>query len=146
MKRHKIIYFGMALIAVAIILVGVISFRINQSVSQEKVDLNKEEVKNKVTLVIDGGDGLLQTFLSEYQAGMTAFDLLKKETDGLKLPLKTKTYDVGIFIEAIGNKENGENEKYWMYYINGVLPMVAADKQEIKVDDKVEFKFEKSSF
>ena len=33
-----------------------------------------------------------------------------------------------------------------MYYVNGVLPMVAADKKEIKSGDIVEFKFEKSPF
>jgi len=59
--------------------------------------------------------------------------------------LKTKTYDFGIFIEAIGDKENGEDGKYWMYYVNEEMPMMAVDKKEIGPGDKIEFKFEKST-
>jgi len=74
---------------------------------------------------------------------MTAFDLLKKGTEELNLTLKNKTYDIGIFIEAIGDKENGQDGKYWMYYVNAEMPIIAADKKELNARDKTEFKFEK---
>ena len=45
-----------------------------------------------------------------------------------------------------GIEENGENGKYWLYYVNGEMPMVSADKKELRPGDKVEFKFEKSPF
>ncbi len=77
---------------------------------------------------------------------MTAFDLLKNKTEELNIPLKIKTYDFGILIEAIGNKKNGQDGKYWMYYVNNEMPMVSVDKKEIKPGDKVEFRFEKSPF
>ena len=54
--------------------------------------------------------------------------------------------EVPIVSEIIGDKENGQDEKYWMYYVNEEMPMVAADKKEIKAEDKVEFRFEKSAF
>lgn len=102
------------------------------------------ETEKEVFLTINDGGGNLNTINIEFREGMTAFDLLKDGAEKLTLPLKTKNYDIGIFIEAIGDKENGQDGKYWLYYVNGQLPMVAADKEIIKIGDKVEFKFEKS--
>ena len=103
-----------------------------------------ESAKKEVVLAIDNGGGNLNTIAVEFKEGMTAFDLLKEGAEKLTLPLKTKNYDIGVFIEAIGDKKNGQDGKYWLYYVNGEAPMVAADKMEIKAGDKVEFKFEKS--
>ena len=111
----------------------------------ERTDMVEDNAEREVSLLIDDGDDP-KSFQGEFREGMTAFDLLQDGEEGLNLTLKVKTYDMGVFVEMIGVKENGEDEKYWMYYINGELPMVAADKQELKPGDKVEFKFEKSSF
>jgi len=101
-------------------------------------------VKQEVILVIDYGDGNSQNFDIEFVEGMSAFDLLNDRAE--ELSLETKAYDVGIFIEAIGDKKNGQDEKYWLYYVNGEMPMVSADNLKINPGDKVEFKFEESSF
>lgn len=119
---------------------------IEQSIPEKEIKIPPEKIKQEVVLVIDDGDGLPDTFVAEFKARMTAFDLLKEGTEKLDLTLKTKTYDTGIFIEAIGDKENGQDQKYWLYYLNNQMPMVAADKQEIKDGDKVKFKFETSPF
>ena len=145
-KTNKFIFIG---IGIGIIIISawiVFSGKINQPIFQEEIEIPQEEIKQEVILIIDNGEGSPKTFEAEFKEGMTAFDLLKEGTLSLSLTLKTKTYDVGIFIEAIGDKENGQDEKYWMYYINEEMPMIAADKHEIKAGDKVEFKFEKSSF
>ncbi len=106
----------------------------------------KEEIKKEVVLVIDDGEKEQKSFNAEFNKGITAFDLLKNKAEESNLNLKTKTYDIGIFIEAIGDKENGQDGKYWLYYVNGELAQVAADKKELNPGDKVEFKFEKSPF
>ncbi len=113
---------------------------------QEKTETYQTEVKKEVSLIIDDGEGNIDSFQSDFKKGMTAFDLLKEKTEESGLTLKTKTYDIGILIEVIGDKENGQDGKYWLYYVNGEMPMVSADKRELKPDDKVEFKFEKSTF
>ncbi|MBU2540210.1 DUF4430 domain-containing protein [Patescibacteria group bacterium] len=105
-----------------------------------------ETVGKEAVLVIDYGEENPKTSVAEFKEGMTAFDLLEEEAKKLYLALKTKNYDIGIFIEAIGDKENGQDGKYWLYYINGEMPMISADKMIIKSGDKVEFKFEKSTF
>ncbi len=105
-----------------------------------------ETAEKKATLIINDGEKELKTFEIEFVEGETAFGLLKNKTEELNIILKTKTYDIGTMIEVIGDKENGQDGKYWLYYVNGQMPMVAADKNELKSGDKVEFKFEKSSF
>jgi len=124
----------------------ILSNKTEQLLPQEEIGLPQETILQEVILVIDNGQGLPQVFEAEFRQGITAFDLLEEETKKLDLTLKTKTYDMGVFIEAIGHKENGQDGKYWMYYVNEVLPMVAADKYELKPGDKVEFKFETSPF
>ncbi|MDP3883031.1 MAG: DUF4430 domain-containing protein [Candidatus Staskawiczbacteria bacterium] len=102
--------------------------------------------EKEATLVIDYGDNAPNSFQIDFYEGATVFDVLKNKTQELGLNLKTKEYDIGILIEAIGEKQNGQEGKYWLYYVNGEPPMVAADKLEIKPGDEIEFKFEKSSF
>jgi len=143
-KLNIFIFIGIGIIIVSW---AVFSNRVIQPFSKAGVGENiQETVKKEVVLVINDGQSKSKTFETEFKEGMTAFDLLKEGAAELNLPLKTKTYDIGIFIEAIGDKENGQDGKYWLYYVNGEMPQVAADKKEIKLNDKIEFKFEKSSF
>ena len=147
MKKNILIGIGIGII----IIIGgwIIFFNVaKQSVVQEKAgaSYNQEMVKKEVVLAIDNGEAEPKTFKAEFKEGMTAFDLLKTKAEELSLVLKTKTYDIGVLIEAIGEKENGKDGKYWLYYVNGEMPMVSADKKEIKPGDKIEFKFEKSPF
>lgn len=143
MLKNKKIIIGVGLIFIIIGLI-VFSNKTSQLLFQEEIGALQENTEQKVVLVIDDDEGILKIFQAEYQEGMTAFNLLSDEAG--KLNLKIKTYDIGIFIEAIGEKENGEGGKYWVYYINGEMPSVAADKTKLKPGDKVEFKFEKSPF
>lgn len=137
-----------SLIILAVIVIGAIGIgifnKVNSPTQEETVNLRGES--QEVSLTIDGGSDQTSFFQSQFKDKMTAFDLLKEKTEESGLSLETKSYDIGIFIEKIGEKKNGENEKYWMYYVNGELPMVSSDKYELRSGDKVEFKFEKSDF
>ena len=113
---------------------------------QEEIGISQQGIKLDVSLIIDYGDGNTDSLQSNFREGMTAFDLLKEKTEESGLTLKTETYDIGILIEAIEDKESGRDGKYWLYYVNGEMPIVSADKKKLKPGDKVEFKFEKSPF
>ncbi len=145
--KKKNIFLG---IGVGIILIVggwlIFSDEISQSIFQQKIKILPENIKQEVVLVIDDGEESPKTFEVKVEEEMTTFDLLKSKTEELNIVLETKTYDFGVLIEAIGDKKNGEDGKYWMYYVNGEMPVVAADKKEIRLGDKVEFKFEKSPF
>lgn len=132
------------LIGIGIILVfgvGVYAMRVQPEIG-DSMSASVVQIVQKNSLMIDDGDGNIQTIEINIKKGSSAFDLLKKGTKKLGLELKTKNYeDMGIFIEAIGDRENGQDKKYWLYYVNGGMPSVAADKQLLKEGDKVEFKF-----
>lgn len=139
------------IIAVVIIIIAGAWFLMSGNLRQAggvKVENNSaiESAAKEVVLTIDNGGGSQNNFTFELKDGMTAFDLLKAGAEKSALLLKIKNYDMGVFVEAIGNTENGQDGKYWMYYVNGAMPDVASDKKELKPGDKVEFKFEKSPY
>jgi hypothetical protein len=145
MKIKNIVY--IVIVLGVIIIGGGLLFSNNFWQTNVKKTDDVQEVKGKeVILVIDSGETDSKILTSEFNEGMTAFDLLKKEAEKLSLTIETKNYDVGIFIQAIGDKKNGQDEKYWLYYVNGQMSNLSADKMIIKAGDKVEFKFEKSPF
>ena len=113
---------------------------------EQEIEILRGVPKEKLVLMIDNGQDNLRTFEGRFSKGMTVFDLLEDKTEQAGLELKTKIFDIGIMVEAIGDRENGEDGKYWLYYVNGEMPMVSVDKKEIKPGDKIEFKFEKSPF
>lgn len=135
-------------IGVIVIISGWLIFfnRTEEPLTGREAFQEEEEIKEEVILIIDDGAKDPKSLKAEFVQGMTVFDLLDIKTKELDLTLKTKLYDIGIFIEAIGDKENGQDGKYWLYYVNGEMPMVSADNREIGPGDKVEFKFEESSF
>lgn len=98
-------------------------------------------------LVIDDSSGQIKDIGLQLRRGATAFDLLKQGAQYWELELKTETYeDMGVFVEAIGDRKNGQDGKFWLYYVNDKMPSVAVDKQLLTEGDKVEFKFEESPF
>ena len=128
-------------IIILLVAVGVIF--LSKSRIAEPVSQLNEQISQEAILIINYGEGASEElFNSQFQQGASAFDLLQKSG----LDVKVKNYDIGVFIEAIGDKQNGQDNQYWMYYVNGEMPMTAADKYELKPGDKVEFRFEKSKF
>ena len=52
-----------------------------------------------------------------------------------------KGYDA-MFVDSINGTQNGENNMWWQFYVNGVYGEIASDKKEIFDDDIVEWRFE----
>jgi len=77
----------------------------------------------------------------------TIFSLLELIAQRENFKIESKIYkDMGILVESINGFKNGADNKYWQYWVNGELPMIAADKNKIKEGDVIEWKFEKISF
>lgn len=143
MKKIKII-----VLISAIIILGAGFFAYNAFQDKIFVEENQttENSQKEAFLRIDFGDGTFKDFSADFDENYSAFDLLEDASEQLAIPIKTKTYDIGVLVEAVGGIEGGKDNKYWMYYVNGELPMVSADKNYLKAGDKVEFKFEESKF
>ena len=124
---------------------SLVFFNSKQRISANESLITHQTIKN-FSLVIDSGQGEQKKTQWQSQEKATAFDLLKEGSQKLNLSLEAKSYDIGILIESIDGKKNGQDGKYWFYYVNKQIASVAADKQELQSGDIVEFKFEKSSF
>ncbi|MEF8879331.1 MAG: DUF4430 domain-containing protein [Candidatus Thermoplasmatota archaeon] len=46
-------------------------------------------------------------------------------------------------IQSIGGKKNGENSKYWIYYVNNTTGQISADKKIVDNKDEITWRFEK---
>ena len=83
-----------------------------------------------------------ETNIISYQGieGKTAFGLLQE-----KHKIEFQESDLGVFVTKIDDIEN-TSDTFWMYYINGQLGGVAADKYVTKAGDRIQWKYEKFSF
>jgi len=90
-----------------------------------------------ITVVLNTGEEI--STASGIQAD-NAFVALQSIAKQKNLELKTKQYDFGVFVEAVGALSNTK-EKSWIYFINGKSGSVASDKYEVKQNDIVEWKY-----
>jgi hypothetical protein len=104
----------------------------------------------RVSLIIDFSDGKIITCNNQIlKKGSTVFDLLKICSQNPQNPFEieyTVYPELGVFIKRIGDKTNGENEKYWQYWVNNEYAQVGAGSYQLKEGDIVEWKFVKSQF
>lgn len=92
-------------------------------------------------------NGQEKNYAETIEKGQTVFDLLVLAAAKNNLSLKFKNYpEMGVFITEINNIENGKDNKYWQYTINGKYAEKAADKMELKDKDVVTWEFKESNF
>jgi len=54
--------------------------------------------------------------------------------------------DMGLLVEQIGNNKNGDEQKYWQYFVGKDQPQVSVDKYFPKAGETINWKFETSNF
>lgn len=76
-------------------------------------------------------------------AGDTVLEMLQKlNTEDSQLQLSTKDYSgLGTLVESMHGMTNGNQNKYWQYKVNEVMPQIGADRYELQDGDKVEWYF-----
>lgn len=97
-----------------------------------------------IVLTIDKGERNPKRFKRKLEEGETVLDFLKGVIEEEELIIET--YESGAFVKSMEGKENGQEGKYWLYYVNGKMPEVAVDKKILTAGDKIDFKFLKPSF
>lgn len=98
------------------------------------------------SLAINFGDGTARRFDSVlFSAGENLFQALQKKTADEKITFEFKEYPgLGMLVSRIGENKNGEQGKYWQYWVNGKYAEKGPDAYVIKLGDAVEWKFEGS--
>lgn len=127
------------LLALVLVLIGVGFFYTKNSSS---LPSQKNISQDQVTLTIDYGNGKKETASFTPQVGQTAFGILKSFTQEKGIPLDTQQYDFGVFVKTIGMYPSTKDFA-WIYFVNGASGTIAADKQEVKSGDTVEWRYTK---
>ena len=106
-----------------------------------------EDVQETINISLSIEDIYVNKSIS-VAVGDTAYEVLQAlDEEDPELLLVAKEYPgLGILIEGINGKINGEDDKYWQYFVNGTMPQVGADKLELKDGDVVEWRYEVSQF
>jgi len=102
-----------------------------------------EQAEQSANLVIDFGDGRVLTYPNEnFEYGETAFGFTERISGENNLNFAYEEYaGLGVLVSEIGDKKNGEEEKYWQYWTDGVSPEVGAGNYKIQKGDVIEWKF-----
>lgn len=123
---------------------------INNLVRLEAVNSERmleQATQKRVSCIIDRGDGNVNLYQIIPSESLTVFSLLEKLAQRGDFKIEFTIYEgTGVLVENIDGVRNGTDNKYWQYWLNEELPMIAADKKEIKGGDKVEWKFAPSLF
>jgi Domain of unknown function (DUF4430) len=54
--------------------------------------------------------------------------------------------ELGYLVTKINNTKNGQDNKYWQYYIDNEQPQISANKYIPKSGEKIEWRFTESKF
>jgi len=90
---------------------------------------------------IDDSSGNPKEFMLDISASTTAFDLLQEASLTADFAIESEEYEFGVLIEAINNVKNAQDDKYWLFYINGELSQATSDNVMVNSDDIIEFIF-----
>ncbi len=136
-KSHLKTYF----LVVCCVVLGVLFVRNGlQGKQTPQTSVEQESVPASVVTINDA-----TRIVTGREQAKTPFEALSFLAKKNNIPVVTKSYDFGIFVQSIGDKESG-SEMAWIYYVNGAAGNVASDKYELKENDSVEWKYEKSIY
>ncbi|MCK5466737.1 DUF4430 domain-containing protein [Candidatus Parcubacteria bacterium] len=107
-----------------------------QEKADKQVNEKSEEKENIISYSFDANDEERTVFSGLLNYG-------EENNIGVEY---NNNYDFGVFVESIAGIKNGDDGKYWQYYVNDTLGEVAADKKVLEGGDKVEWRFEEVPF
>jgi len=122
------------LLCVLIAGIGLILYKKNSLHPYSSVEKTQEKLSVIASIKTD------EKTISELVYANTPFEALTVLAAKNQLSLKTKTYDFGIFVEAIGNYPMTK-EKVWIYSVNGKSGDVAADRYMLQTGDQVTWEY-----
>jgi hypothetical protein len=102
------------------------------------------EFKNPITLTING-----EQYQLEFKEKQTVYQFMQALSADSRKPFifATKEYPgMGMFVESINDiKNEPQNNKYWIYYINNQPAKIGISNYLIQKGDKIEWKYENSN-
>lgn len=100
---------------------------------KKQEEIKEKEVELKVFFDQDKQEIVKMT-------GTNALNLLENLAEEKDWEIEKKQYDFGSLVISVDGCENSK-KKSWIYFVNGESGQVAADKYQLKQDDKIEWKY-----
>lgn len=100
-----------------------------------------ESVRQEATLSIIGGSQL-RSYTFDLSEPATALDLVLRASQRENFSVETTAYDFGTIIDSIDGIAGGDQNRYWLYYVNNQQATVGADAYQVQPGDIVEFRYE----
>jgi hypothetical protein len=110
----------------------------------QKSEVWLEKSNTTSVLFVIKGDGWTITDNLVAYPGDTAFSLLQRssEKNGFSVDATYYAQFDSTLVNSINNAVGGTDGKYWQFYVNGICPMVGADKYVVTNGDQVTWSFE----
>lgn len=105
----------------------------------------QESLESPQTLTVSISiDGVYTDKQVSIAAGSTVLQLLQKlNEEDPQLQLSTKEYSgLGTLVEGMRGMKNGDNNNYWQYKVNAIMPQIGADQYKLRDGDSVEWAFD----
>ena len=134
----NIIIITIPIIVILIVGIGLASTGI---ISTEPLKLNSRTIST--TLIIDYGDNEVETYTLEI-SNATVYSALIQASNQYDFDVGAEYFDnyQSHYIYSINNVVEGNNNKFWQYYINGEYGIIGADLQVLKNHDTIEWRYE----
>lgn len=134
----KILLISIPLICIILIGVALANFGI---ITTEPPELNPQTVNS--TLIIDFGNDTINTYSVKLE-NATVFSILDKASKLYNFSIETQYFEEFQchYITSINSIKEGQDNKFWQYYLNEKYGTVGADLQPIENGDVVEWVFQ----
>lgn len=118
-----------------------------QKEANSNASILKQIQRERILYLINKGSGNTNSYQISPSQNSTVFSLLEELAKRENFKIEFTIYKgMGVFIEGIDGVKNGTDNKYWQYWVNEELPMVAADEMKVKGGEKIEWKFAPATF
>jgi len=144
--KKKILYYVIGLLAaVGVFLLGMSYGSSVLKPIDSQVNKVDQDVQSVNVLIDDGNKitGFTTTDTTQQANALQALQQVTSENN-IKLDFDASS-PMGAFVKQIGDKINGQGDKYWQYWVNDSQPMVAADKYELGGGETILWTFRKSA-
>lgn len=113
----------------------------NSAVVDQETGTEVSEIA--LSIMLDYGGGNVKVFNATSTPNTTLFDVMRDVTASNDIAFEYKEYSgLGRLIERIGPRANGEEGKYWQYWVNNNFAQVGADSYPVQDGDVILWKFE----
>lgn len=104
-----------------------------------------QEIKNPIITTVQILD---KKYILQIEENSTVYDTMQQLVDEKQITATLKEFKgMGYFLEAInGINNDNQNNKYWIYYINGQSAKMGISSYILKNNDLITWKYEASKF